>query len=47
MDIAYPLLAEVQHLYTDEYRQAEGLLAATSSERPAAAHRSGRAGAAQ
>ncbi len=28
MDIAYPLLAEVQHLYTDEYRQAEGLLAA-------------------
>lgn len=28
MDIAYPLLAEVQHLYTDEYRQAEALLAA-------------------
>ncbi|MFT4228187.1 PRD domain-containing protein [Micropruina sp.] len=27
MDIAYPLLAEVQHLYTDEYRQAEALLA--------------------
>ncbi len=26
MDIAYPLLAEVQHLYTDEYRQAEALL---------------------
>ncbi|MFT3968732.1 MAG: PRD domain-containing protein [Micropruina sp.] len=28
MDIAYPLVAEVQHLYTDEYRQAETLLAA-------------------
>ena len=26
MEIAYPLLAEVQHLYTDEYRQAEALL---------------------
>ncbi len=28
MDIAYPLVAEVQHLYTDEYGQAETLLAA-------------------
>lgn len=26
MEIAYPLLAEVQHLYTDEYRQSEALL---------------------
>ncbi|MFT4216902.1 MAG: PRD domain-containing protein [Micropruina sp.] len=26
IDIAYPLLAEVQHLYTDEYRQAGALL---------------------
>ncbi len=31
MDIAYPLLAEVKHLYADEYARAEALLAAINA----------------
>jgi len=31
MDLEYPLLAEVQHLYAEEYRQARDLLAAINA----------------
>ncbi|MCB0911767.1 MAG: PRD domain-containing protein [Propionibacteriaceae bacterium] len=31
MDLEYPLLAEVQHLYAEEYAQARGLLAAINA----------------
>jgi beta-glucoside operon transcriptional antiterminator len=36
MDLEYPLLAEVQHLYSEEYEQAKALLAAINArvERP-------------
>lgn len=36
MDVEYPLTAEVMHLYSEEYQQAQALLAAINAHLPAA-----------